>query len=59
MNDGDICLADCTTTHTILRDKKYFLNLIVTNASVSIISSTSDSIEGSERACDALNPGVR
>ena len=50
MNDGDICLADCTTPHTILQEKKYFLNLIVTNATLSIISSTSDLIEGSGRA---------
>ena len=50
MNDGDICLVDCTTTHIIIREKTYFLNLIVTNASVSIISGTSDLIEGSKRA---------
>ena len=43
MNDGDICLADCATTYTILREKKYFLNLIVTNASV----------------CDAPDPATR
>ena len=41
MNDGNICLADCATTHTILREKKYFLNLIVTNAGLSTIFGTS------------------
>ena len=51
MNDGDICLADCTTMHTILQENKFYLNLIVANANVSTISGTSDLIEGSERAC--------
>ena len=50
MHDDDICLIDCATTHTILRETKYFLNLVVTNDSVSTISSTSDLIEGSGRA---------
>ena len=27
MNEGDVCLDDCVTTHTILRDKSYFLDL--------------------------------
>ena len=59
MNDGDICLADCATTYTILREKKiYFLNLIVTNASVSTISSTSNLIEGSRRANIMLPSGT-
>ena len=59
MNDGDICLADCETTHTILREKKYFSNLIVTNASVSTISGTSYLIEGSGRANIMLPNGLR
>ena len=59
MNDGDICLADCATTHTILQEKKYFLNLIVTNASVSVISSTSDLIEGFIRENIMLPNGTR
>ena len=50
MNDGDICLADCATTHIILRDKRYFFNLTLTNSKVSTISGTSDLIEGSRRA---------
>ena len=44
MNEGDICLADCATTHTILREKIYFFNLITTNTSVSTISGTSNLI---------------
>ena len=51
MNDGDICLADYTTMHTILQEKNFYLNLIVANANVSTISGTSDLIEGSERVC--------
>ena len=59
MNDGDICLIDCVPMHTILREKKYFLNLIVTNASVSTIFGTSDLIEGSGRAKIMLPNGTR
>ena len=39
--------------------KKYFLNLIVTNASVSTISGTLDLIEGSKRANIMLPNGTR
>jgi hypothetical protein len=34
----DFCLADSCTTHTILRDKKYFQYLILNKASVNTIS---------------------
>ena len=27
MNENDVCLDDCATTHTIIRDKSYFLDL--------------------------------
>ena len=50
MDDGDVCLADCATTHTILRDKRYFLSLTLTSGNVSTISSTSNLIEGSGSA---------
>ena len=59
MNDGDICLADCATTHIIFREKTYFLNLIVTNVNVSTISSTSYLIEGSRRTNIMLPNGTR
>ena len=59
MNDGNICLAHCATMHTILREKKYFLNLIVTNVSVSTISGQSDLIEGRGRANIMLSNGTR
>ena len=49
MNEGDVWLADCATTHTILRDKRYFLDFTLTNANVSTISGTANLIEGSGR----------
>ena len=48
MNEGDACLADCATTHIILRDKRYFLDLTLTNVNVSTISGITKLIEGSE-----------
>ena len=50
MDDSDVCLVDCTTTHTILRDKRYFLSLTLTSGNVSTISGTSNIIKGSGRA---------
>jgi hypothetical protein len=41
----DLCLADSCTTHTILRDKKYFQYLILNKASVNNISDSSNLIE--------------
>jgi hypothetical protein len=38
----DLCLADSCTTHTILRDKKYFQYLILNKASVNTISGSSN-----------------
>jgi hypothetical protein len=43
----DLCLADSCTTHTILKDKKYFKYLILNKASVNTISGSSNLIEGS------------
>ncbi|BBG94747.1 Disease resistance protein CC-NBS-LRR class family [Prunus dulcis] len=43
----DICLADSATTHTILRDRKYFSKLMLTKAKVTTISGPADLIEGS------------
>ena len=59
INEGDVCLADCATTHTILQEKIYFFNLITTNTSVSTISGTSNLIEGSGRANIVLPNGTR
>ena len=49
-NTRDICLADSATTHTILRNQKYFLNLTLLKANVNIISGPADLIEGSGKA---------
>ena len=60
MIEGDVCLADCATTHTILREKKkYFFNLIITNTNVSTIFGTSNLVEGSGRANIVLPNGTR
>ena len=59
MIEGDVCLADCATTHTILREKIYFFNLIKTNTSVSTIYGTSNLIEDSGRANIVLPNGTR
>ena len=49
-NEGDVCLADCATTHTVLQDKRYFLDFTLTNVNMSIIYDTENLIEGSGRA---------
>ena len=59
MDDGDVCLADCSTTHTILRDKRYFLSLTLTSDNVSTISGTSNLIEGFGKANIMLLKGTR
>ena len=55
----DACLVDCATTHTILRDKKYFSNLTLVPFNVQIISSPVDLIKGSERATIVLPNGSK
>ena len=59
MDDGDVCFSDYATTHTILQDKRYFLNLTLTSGNVSTISGTSNLIEGSRRANIMLPKGTR
>ena len=59
MNEGDVYLADCATTHTILQDKRYFLDLTLTNANVSTIFGTANLIEGFRRATIMLPNGTR
>jgi hypothetical protein len=55
----DLCLVDSCTTHTILRDKKYFQYLILNKASVNTISGSSNQIEGSGRANIILPKGTK
>ena len=59
MNDGDVCLADCEITQTILQDKRCFLDLTLTNANVCTIFGTENLIEVSERANTMLANGTR
>ena len=58
MNGDDVCLIDCATTHTILRDKRYFLELTLMKANVSTIYPT-NLVEGSRRANITLLNGTR
>ena len=59
MYNGELCLADSATTHTILKDKKYFSHLEMKKASVSTISGSTKLIEGSGRANVLLPRGTR
>ena len=58
MNEDDVCLADCATMHTILRDKRYFLELTLIKANVSTISGTTNLVEGSGRTNITLPNGT-
>ena len=59
MNEGDVCFALLTMQlHTILRDKRFFLNLKLANVNVSTISNTTNLIEGSKRANIMLSNGT-
>ena len=55
----DACLVDCTTTHTILHDKKYFSNLTLVPFNVQIISGPINLIKGFERATIVLPNGTK
>ena len=59
MNENDVCLVDYATTHTILLDKKYFLELILIKTNVSTMSGTKNLVEGSRRANIMLPNGTR
>ena len=57
MKGEDICLVESATTHTILRDQRYFLDLKLAEANVNTISSTSHLIEDPGRASITLSKG--
>jgi len=48
--DGDLCLVDSATTHTILKEKKYFEYLILTKDNITIISGPTNMIKGFGKA---------
>ena len=56
---GDACLADCATTHTILRDKKYFSNFTLAQSNVHTISGPVNLIKGSGNATIILMKGTK
>lgn len=55
----DVCLADSATTHTILKSKRYFSQLIMKSISVSTISGSTKIIEGSGRANILMPMGTK
>jgi hypothetical protein len=59
MTGEDFCLADNATTHTILKDKKYFQQLSLSKDYVNTISGSSNLIKGSGRANIMLPKGTK
>ena len=58
-HNGDICLVDYATTHTILWNKKYFSNLTFASINVNTISSFVNLIQGFGRAIIILLGGIK
>ena len=56
---GDACLDDYATTHTILRDKKYFSNFTLVQSNVHTISSPVNLIKGSGKTTIILLKGTK
>lgn len=54
----DTCLVDGGTTHTILKNQKFFSILVYNTANVSTIAGPAKIIEGSERAHVVLPNGT-
>lgn len=52
-------MGDSTTTHSILKDKKYFSYLIMIESHISIIAGNTKLIEGSRRATIILSRGTK
>ena len=59
MNENDVCFTNCATTHTIFRDKRYFLKLTLIKANVSTIYGITNLVEGFRRANITLPNGTR
>ena len=56
---GDACLADYATTHTILRDKKYFSNFTLVQYNVHTILGPVHLIKGSDKSTIILPKGTK
>ena len=59
MMGKDFCLADSATTHTILKDKKYFQQLSLSKTYANTILGSSNLIEGFGRANIMLSKGTK
>ena len=59
VNDEDLCLADSSTTHTILESKKYFSTLIMLEANVITISGSTNLNESFGKANFNLSRGTK
>ena len=59
VNNEDGCLVDSGTMHTILRNKKYFHNLILAKTNINTISGSANLIEGYGRANIMLPNGTK
>ena len=59
MTREDFCLVNSATTHTILKDKKYFQILKLCKANFNTISGSSNLIEGFGRAIIMLPKGIK
>ena len=57
-SNKDICLVDGAITYTILKNKRYFSNLVHRKTGVSTISDTSKIIEGFRRENVLLRGGT-
>ncbi|XP_074336580.1 uncharacterized protein LOC141673737 [Apium graveolens] len=58
-DETSLCLADNATTHTTLKNQKYFSHLLLAKANVNTISGASDLIKGSARANIMLPNGTQ
>ncbi|CAN1347025.1 hypothetical protein LINPERPRIM_LOCUS40963 [Linum perenne] len=54
-----MCIIDSASTHTILKDKKYFSYLVMREANVSTISGSTNLIKGFGRANVLLHGGTK
>ena len=58
MNEMNILVVDSGSSHTILRDKRYFTNLIMQDANISTIAGISRLIEGHGHAFLSMPNGT-
>lgn len=58
-DEESLCLPGSSTTHTILKNQKYFSHLKLAKASVKTIFDASDLIKSSENANIVLTNGTR